>query len=58
MLTYVNRFGRTILATDVVISNNIKSMGRAVLLFPFVSLVFPYPHLLWSKQWIQINGSQ
>ena len=58
MLTYLYRFGRTLIATDVVISNNIKSMGRVVLLFSFRCWCCPYPHLIWSEQWIQINISQ
>ena len=41
MLTYVNKFGRTMIVTDVVISNNISSMGRVSSPFFLSLLVFP-----------------
>ena len=58
MLTYVNKFGRTMIATDVVIATISQVWVGLVLLFSFRYWCCPYPHLLWSKQWIQINGSQ
>ena len=45
MLTYVNRFGRTMIAMDVVISNNISSMGRVSSPFFLSLLVLSLPTL-------------
>ena len=41
MLTYVNRFGRTIIATDVVISATLKVWVGWFSFFPFVIGVVP-----------------